>query len=370
MSGQQGYSERTEAISSRRTCRPVGLCPKWSIPPLPLFPCTPWLWYQYAFAEMALPNLWPRKAGCRLAECELDSRVRSWFASLVFGLSAVWASHGLAQWTTTVWEHSGSQMYLSAKDQFRQFRYAVPAPHLLDAGIRPGAILFDGRRTGSRYSGTAYAFASLCGAIPYAVAGSVSPDQRTVTLSGRRPGRDRSCRVVGYLDDNLVFKFSSSGQTSSNQEQARQGYTLQAGQSSSAQRTDIEDQRVAVQQPVVSSRSTSDAKSATAPSTHSAPIPRTTEVKLPVIPPVWEPYLYLGGLVLLLGATAIVIVILLEPKGLRHSPSVAPSTSPASVESTEKTVIQLPTVPDNPPLPAASFPERNIAIEPLPNRWH
>src|SRR5262249_36191405 len=58
----------------------------------------------------------------------------------------------------------------------------------------------------------------------------------------------------------------------------------------------------------------------------SAPIPRTTEVKLPVIPPVWEPYLYLGGLVLLLGAAAIVIVILLEPKGLPHSPSAAPST--------------------------------------------
>ena len=86
--------------------------------------------------------------------------------------------------------------------------------------------------------------------------------------------------------------------------------------------TDIENQRVAVQQPVVSSRSASDAKSATAPNTDSALIARTTEVKLPVIPPVWEPYLYLGGLVLLLGGAAIVMVILLEPKGLRHSPFV------------------------------------------------
>jgi hypothetical protein len=251
-------------------------------------------------------------------------------------------------------------MYLSAKGQFRQFRYAAPASHLLDAGVRPGAILFDGRRTGRQYSGTAYAFAPLCGAIPYAVAGSVSADQRTVTLSGRLPGRDTSCRVVGYLDDTLVFKFSSSGQTSSNQEQARQSYTLQAGQSSSTQRTDIEDQRVAVQQPIASSRSASDAKGATAPSTDSAPIPRTTEVKLPVIPPVWEPYLYLGALVLLLGTAAIFLVILLEPKADRHSPSVAPSTPPASIESTKETVIQLPTVPDH--LPATGSPERNIAI--------
>jgi hypothetical protein len=53
-----------------------------------------------------------------------------------------------------------------------------------------------------------------------------------------------------------------------------------------------------------------------------------------VIPPVWEPNLYLGGLVLLLGAAAIVIVILLEPKGVRHSASVAPSSSPATIEST------------------------------------
>ena len=264
--------------------------------------------------------------------------MRSWFASLVFGLSAVWASHGLAQWTTTLWEHNGSQLYLSAKGQFRQFRYAAPAPDLLDAGVRPGAILFDGRRTGRRYSGTAYAFAPLCAAVPYTVAGPVSLDQRTVTLSGRRPGRDRNCRVIGYLDDTLVFKFSSSGQTSSIQEQARQGYTLAAGQSSSAQRTDLEDQRVAVQQPVVSSRNASDAKSAAAPSTQSASVPRTREVKLPVIPPVWGPYLYLGGLVLLLGAAAIAIVILLEPKGLRHSPSVARSPSPAGTEPTKETV--------------------------------
>jgi len=135
--------------------------------------------------------------------------MRSWFASLVFGLSAVWASHGLAQWTTTLWEHNGSQLYLSAKGQFRQFRYAAPAPDLLDAGVRPGAILFDGRRTGRRYSGTAYAFAPLCAAVPYTVAGPVSLDQRTVTLSGRRPGRDRNCRVIGYLDSGfqiLLFR--------------------------------------------------------------------------------------------------------------------------------------------------------------------
>jgi hypothetical protein len=304
------------------------------IPPSPVFPCIPWLWYPYSFAEMLRSQIPGPGKPVVVWQDASGSRMRSWFASLVFGLSAFWASHGLAQWTTTLWVHNGSQIYLSAKGQFRQFRYAAPAPHLLDAGVRPGAILFDGRRTGNRYSGTAYAFAPLCGAIPYAVAGPVSPDQRTVTLSGRLPGRDTSCRVVGYLDDTLVFKFSSSGQTSFNQEQTRQDYTLQAGRSSSAQRSDIEDQRVAVQQPVVSSRSASNPKSATAPTTDSAPIPRTTEVKLLVIPPVWEPNLYLGGLVLLLGAAAIVIVILLEPKGVRHSASAAPSTSPASIEPT------------------------------------
>ena len=311
------------------------------------------------------------------------SGVRSWFASLVFGLSAVWASHALAQWTTTLWEHNGSQIYLSAKGQFRQFRYAAPAPHLLDAGVRPGAPLFDGRRTGRQYSGTAYAFAPLCGSIPYVVTGSVSPDQRTVTLFGRLPGRDTSCRVVGYLDNTLVFKFSSSGKNSSNQDQ-RHDYTQQASQSSSAQKTDIEHEKLkenwdlclhtaqnsyiaiaaceyalslpwlsaedrvklrdrhdtlvgsqrVVGQSIDNSRSTGDAKSAAGPSAHSAPIPRTAEVKLPVIPPGWEPYLYLGGLVLLLGTAAIFIVILLEPKGHR---SVAPSTSPANVVSTKKT---------------------------------
>jgi len=206
--------------------------------------------------------------------------------------------------------------------------------------------------------------------MPYVVTGSVSPDQRTVTLSGRLPGIDTSCRVVGYLDNTLVFKFSSSGQTSSNQNQ-RDDYTQQASQSSSAQKTDIEheklkensdlclhtaqnsytaiaaceyalslpwlsagdrvklrdrhdtlvgSQRVVGQQSIDSSRSTGDAKSAAGPT-----IPRTAEVKLPVIPPGWEPYLYFGGLVLLLGTAAIFIVILLEPKGHPSRPSTSPA---------------------------------------------
>ena len=74
------------------------------------------------------------------------------------------------------------------------------------------------------------------------------------------------------------------------------------------------------QQSIDSSRSTGDAKSAAGPT-----IPRTAEVKLPVIPPGWEPYLYFGGLVLLLGTAAIFIVILLEPKGHPSRPSTSPA---------------------------------------------
>lgn len=105
----------------------------------------------------------------------------------------------------SLWEHNGSLLRLRAEGRRRVFVYlqtraGVPA--------RPGDVLFDGERNGSAYRGTAYLFSSQCGRIGYAVAGPVAPDDRSVALRGDAPVRDRrSCGLVGYSSDQLVFRF-------------------------------------------------------------------------------------------------------------------------------------------------------------------
>src|ERR1700676_3466567 len=104
---------------------------------------------------------------------------------------------GAAQGASTRWNHNGSLVSLSATGARRQFHYQSPAADLLQIGVQPGTLLFDGRRDGDKYSGTAYVFSKACGARAYAVAGPVSPDQRAVTMSGKAPIVNSSCRAIG-----------------------------------------------------------------------------------------------------------------------------------------------------------------------------
>lgn len=102
------------------------------------------------------------------------------------------------------WSHNGSVVELRAQGSARTFSYAIPRTGL---PARTGDILFNGRRSGSKYSGTAYLFSSSCGIIGYSVIGSVSANQRRVVLRGRAPRRDSTCLIVGYTEDVLTFEF-------------------------------------------------------------------------------------------------------------------------------------------------------------------
>ncbi len=105
----------------------------------------------------------------------------------------------------TLWDHNGSTVRLLADGSLRIFRYEKPRKGMLDAGARPGTLLFEGERQGTRYAGTAYVFSKTCGPIGYAVEGSVSSDQRRVELDGQAPKRNGNCAVISYRDDHLVF---------------------------------------------------------------------------------------------------------------------------------------------------------------------
>jgi hypothetical protein len=109
------------------------------------------------------------------------------------------------------WNHNGSLMRLVADGDQRWFYYEDPKAGLSKLGIEPGTLLFDGRKSGSRYRGTARVFSASCpdDPLPYPVSGPVSSNQRKVTLRGEREVYE-DCEATGrFTTDTLVFTYVS-----------------------------------------------------------------------------------------------------------------------------------------------------------------
>jgi hypothetical protein len=105
----------------------------------------------------------------------------------------------------SMWMIGGSVVRLEADGERRRFVYETVAEG--SAGIKRGALLFDGKRQGTRYVGTAYAFARDCTAESFSVSGDVSRDERQVTLKGRIPVIDSRCRVRSRREGALDLRF-------------------------------------------------------------------------------------------------------------------------------------------------------------------
>jgi hypothetical protein len=59
---------------------------------------------------------------------------------------------------STIWDHNGSVMYLVANGSSREIFYQKPRPGMLEAGARPGSLLFHGEINNGQYLGSAYIF--------------------------------------------------------------------------------------------------------------------------------------------------------------------------------------------------------------------
>jgi hypothetical protein len=118
---------------------------------------------------------------------------------LFFALALLTPAVAQAQ---TRWEYNGWTFGLFSNGTIREFRYEK-------AGIfhPAGKVLFSGKRSGNNYQGTIHDFSLKCGPVPYAVAGTVAEDQRSVTLRGRKPILEKGCKARDYKDDVLVFNF-------------------------------------------------------------------------------------------------------------------------------------------------------------------
>src|SRR5580704_2091455 len=77
---------------------------------------------------------------------------------------------------------------------------------MLEAGARPGSLLFHGQVDNGQYAGTAYIFNPRCGAISFQVKGPVLDNDERIMLTGQAPQVGRNCRAYESYTSNLEFK--------------------------------------------------------------------------------------------------------------------------------------------------------------------
>ena len=112
--------------------------------------------------------------------------------------------------SSAYWNHGGSLMRLVSDGAKQKIFYETPRIGLVDTGIAPGTLLFEGQRNGPTLVGTAYQFYRGCKSQGYRISGNTSKDLRQITLKGKAPLLDASCNITGSRDDVLIFTANQS----------------------------------------------------------------------------------------------------------------------------------------------------------------
>jgi hypothetical protein len=139
-----------------------------------------------------------------------------------------------------IWDHNGSVMYLVENGSSREFYYQKPRPGMLEAGARPGSLLFRGQVDNGQFSGTAYLFNPHCGAIPYQVKGLVLDNDERIMLTGQVPQVGQNCRTYGFYTSNLEFRRLKPTDVAQSQEAPEATQALGVEQSKSETPSGIE----------------------------------------------------------------------------------------------------------------------------------
>lgn len=129
-------------------------------------------------------------------------------AVCAMAVSGLGFSTGMAN-ADSCWDHNGSLMRLKAQGNNRWMYYENPRQVLRNAGVQRGTLLFNGRKSGNWYSGTARRFSKFCPGNPleYFVEGPVRSDQLQVTVRGTRQVHEQ-CQPTGRVaNDVLVFTY-------------------------------------------------------------------------------------------------------------------------------------------------------------------
>ena len=108
------------------------------------------------------------------------------------------------------WDHNGSVMRLTASGNDRWFWYeSTPHRWQSPAGVYPGTLLFNGRKSGEWYTGTARVFSNACPGSPaeYYAEGPVLQNPLRVQLSGQRQVYENCLPTGQWRTDTLVFTY-------------------------------------------------------------------------------------------------------------------------------------------------------------------
>ena len=119
---------------------------------------------------------------------------------------------------STILDHNGSVMYLVANGSSREVYYQKPRAGMLEAGVRPGSLLFRAEVNNGQYMGTAYIFNLHCGPIPFEVKGPVFNDDERIVLTGQAPRVGRDCHPYGTYTSNLEFRRLKPDEAAQSQE--------------------------------------------------------------------------------------------------------------------------------------------------------
>jgi hypothetical protein len=154
----------------------------------------------------------------------------------------------------TIWDHNGSVMYLVENGSSREFHYQKPRPGMLEAGARPGSLLFRGQVDNGQYAGTAYIFDPRCGAVPFQAKGPVLDNDERIILTGQMPKVGRNCRTYGSYTGNLEFRRLKPADVAQSQEapEATQALGVEQSKSEPQSGTGTENSRSRVTEPKVS----------------------------------------------------------------------------------------------------------------------
>lgn len=123
------------------------------------------------------------------------------FTSLTLLCSATAAS------ADSLWNHNGSIMHLVENGTKLEIYYAEPRQGMMEAGVKPGTLFFDGERIGDDYFGTARVFSSKCQTpMTFSISGRII-DEKTLVLEGNRP-KFSNCKATGEMKyESLEFNF-------------------------------------------------------------------------------------------------------------------------------------------------------------------
>lgn len=92
------------------------------------------------------------------------------------------------------WNMNENMMGLLRNHSRWAFYYITPRPHMAEVNIKPGTLFMTGESEAGVFVGKAFTFSKICGALEYAISGSVN--ETRVAVVGDAPLVDENCNVA------------------------------------------------------------------------------------------------------------------------------------------------------------------------------